>query len=502
VHDGQRVAHAQQFRQVTGDPEDGLALGGQLADEGVDVGLGAHVDAARRLVQEQHVGLLMQQPRQRHLLLVPAREARNRLVGPLRADAEAPDPLAGRLACAAAAQQAERDVGPEAAEGQVIDHRQVLGQAFGLAVLRQVPDAARQHPRGLPAGGRDALDADLAADDFVEAEDGPHQFRPAGADEPGNAEDLAAAEHQVRMLRHLAARQGREVEDRLADVVRRAVVHVGEFAADHEADDLGGRRRGHVARAYRPAVAEDREPVGHRPDLLQKMADVDDADARVAERADHLEQHVRIGLRETRGRLVHDDHVGLGGQRPGHLHQLLGADREVADPRPRADVAMVQQPQRLFNLAAHVAAADEAEGRRFDAQEDVFLDREVGRQAQFLVDHRDAGGAGVERPARRVRPALQDHAPGVGLKGAGEDLHEGALAGAVLADEGVDLAGANVEVHLNQRPGRAEGLGDADHAKRERRRPGGGPFGFGAGCRGIGGSAHRLRRAYDGVRGG
>ena len=38
--------------------------------------------------------------------------------------------------------------------------------------------------------------------------------------------------------------------------------------------------------------------------------------------------------------------------------------------------------------------------------------------------------------------AVEEDRPGVGLIGAGEDLHQGALAGAVLADDGMDLTGA------------------------------------------------------------
>ena len=55
-----------------------LPCGGQLADQAIDLGLGADVDAAGRLVQEQDVGLLVEQPRQGHFLLVAARKARRR----------------------------------------------------------------------------------------------------------------------------------------------------------------------------------------------------------------------------------------------------------------------------------------------------------------------------------------------------------------------------------------------------------------------------------------
>src|SRR3546814_20535289 len=44
---------------------------------------------------------------------------------------------------------------------------------------------------------------------------------------------------------------------------------------------------------------------------------------------------------------------------------------------------------------------------------------------------------------------------------AGYDIHEGRLAGAVLADEAVDLAGADREVHVPEGVDAAEGLRDA-----------------------------------------
>ena len=50
-----------------------------LRDDLVDLRLAADVDAARRLVEQQDVGVLMQQPADRHLLLIPARERAHRL---------------------------------------------------------------------------------------------------------------------------------------------------------------------------------------------------------------------------------------------------------------------------------------------------------------------------------------------------------------------------------------------------------------------------------------
>ena len=56
--------------------------------------------------------------------------------------------------------------------------------------------------------------------------------------------------------------------------------------------------------------------------------------------------------------------------------------------------------------------------------------------------------------------AVEPDRPAVGLMDAGEDLDQRALAGAVLADECVDLAGQEIERHVVESLRRGEPLGD------------------------------------------
>ena len=60
----------------------------KLVDDPVDFGLGADVDAARRLVEDQDLRADLEPARQQHLLLVAAGEAADRDDGARRADAE------------------------------------------------------------------------------------------------------------------------------------------------------------------------------------------------------------------------------------------------------------------------------------------------------------------------------------------------------------------------------------------------------------------------------
>jgi hypothetical protein len=69
----------------------------------------------------------------------------------------------------------------------------------------------------------------------------------------------------------------------------------------------------------------------------------------------------------------------------------------------------------------------------------------------------------VERIARLIGFAIELHFPGVRCVCAGEDFHECAFAGSVLADEGVDFAGEDFEVDATESDGGAEGFADAPH---------------------------------------
>ena len=62
------------------------------------------------------------------------------------------------------------------------------------------------------------------------------------------------------------------------------------------------------------------------------------------------------------------------------------------------------------------------------------------------------------------RLALRRDRAGVGLDGPGRDVHQRRLAGAVLAEDRVHLAGQHLDRHVGQRGDAGVRLGDAGHA--------------------------------------
>src|SRR5699024_9482857 len=94
------------------------------------------------------------------------------------------------------------------------------------------------------------------------------------------------------------------------------------------------------------------------------------------------------------------------------------------------------------------------------SQEDVVAHREVRGQAQFLMDDRDPVVPGVVGGGEADRPPIEVDGSGGGLLHAGEDLHQGGFAGAVLAEQRRHLAPVDGEVDPLQRLGAAVVLDD------------------------------------------
>ena len=107
----------------------------------------------------------------------------------------------------------------------------------------------------------------------------------------------------------------------------------------------------------------------------------------------------------------------------------------------------------------------------------------TGHEHEVLVDHADAAGDRIRRSVdldgRRRRAGSRRSS---GRRQPVQDVHQGRLAGAVLAEQGVDLAGPDVEVDPVVRDDAGIALGDPAHLERG----GGHGLGHGLGHGGLG----------------
>src|SRR5690606_19844417 len=162
-------------------------------------------------------------------------------------------------------------------------------QPVGLAVLGGVGDAVPDRVGDRPDPDLPAVLVDPAGDPgpVAAAEDAHRQLGAARAHQARQPHDLAAAQRQRGAVHHDAVVLGGGVDGPVldpqhlgADVRDAGGEPLVQVAADHAGDDAVLRHvAAHVERLDRPAVPQDRGPVGDRADLVQLVRDDHAGDA-------------------------------------------------------------------------------------------------------------------------------------------------------------------------------------------------------------------------------
>ena len=145
---------------------------GQLVDQRLHLGLGADVDAAGRLVEQQHLRVQAQQPGEEHLLLVAAGQLADLLVRARRLD---PQPLHevvdDRVDLAVGDETRAREPG-QCGERDVLPDREVRARCPRPCGPRAAGRARRRGPRaGSSPADRRAADGHLARVERLGTED-------------------------------------------------------------------------------------------------------------------------------------------------------------------------------------------------------------------------------------------------------------------------------------------------------------------------------------------
>ena len=177
-----------------------------------------------------------------------------------------------------------------------------------------------------------------------------------------------------------------------------------------------------------------------------------------------------LGLlwRQDRRRLVQHQDRGFAVERLEDLDPLLPADRQRADLGVRIDLE-AEPPAELDDPPARLLAVEEDRVRhRLVAEEDVLGDRQHRHEHEVLVDHADPSGDRVGGPADLTGLAVEQDLALVWRGEPVQDVHQRRLAGAVLAEQGVDLAGRTSRSMLSFATTPGIALGDAAHLERRR----------------------------------
>jgi hypothetical protein len=159
---------------------------------------------------------------------------------------------------------------------------------------------------------------------------------------------------------------------------------------------------------------------------------------------------LRLARRERGGRLVEDDQSRLAAQRLDDLDELALALGEPAERRARGDIEIDERERGLAALS-HPPPIDEGQTRgdpRKMVEEQIFLDTEIWKQAQFLMDKGDAERLRLARILRRDFCTFQFDPAAVPLMDAPQNVHGRRLARPILADKAEDAATTQLQTDV------------------------------------------------------
>ena len=231
--------------------------------------------------------------------------------------------------------------------------------------------------------------------------------------------------------------------------------------ADHVAHQLGARHAGGGRAEHAPAVAQHGDAIGDLEDLVEPMRDEQHEQAAPLQLGDGVEQAQALLGRQHRGGLVEREDARRRRQGARDLDELARRDAERAGDAGRIE----RQPEFLEQSRRPLvqgAAIEQAPARaRLAAEPDVLGDGQLRQHGELLVHRGDAGGARLGRRIEAHRAALDQDRAAARRIDAGQQVHQGRLAGAVGAGERVNLAAGGAEVDSFERRDRAEALAEA-----------------------------------------
>ncbi len=447
---------------LVGDQDDGHALVRKLPHDLEDPGLGADIDPDGGAVENEDARIGGQPFGDRDPLLLAARERVHRQVRRADLGAQARDPVGAEIP---GASRAEIEPGPgqgrQGGDRRVADDGSGLVQAEIEAVFRQVGHTGADRVAIGAETHRLAINGERAGIRRGHAEDRLCNLGSPGAEQPGQAEDLALPQREADVVIFSAPGQVPEFEHGVAEAGS-AARRLLDFEPGHEARQLA---RGHaVGRigADKRTVAQDGHARADLDHLGQPVADENDGDPAFRQAPDDGEQVFRFRPGQRGGGLVHEDDPRLGPQHARNRHELpLGdAERRELGGGGDLDAKLLEGLRRAgMNIPPPLRlqrAGDEV------VEHHVLGHAEIGEERQVLPN--DVNPAllrlGGRNAPHRLRIAKAERGARIGRIDTVYDLDQGALAAVILADDAVHLTAFQVEIDRVESLQGSESLGD------------------------------------------
>ena len=177
MEDKHAIAHAEDLFEIARDHEDGGAVGRQSIHDPVDFALGAHVDAPRRLIEDNGPGLPGQPFAHDDFLLIPAAQELHALTQTRRANVQAIARLARERGFPPRGDDLKALQSIEVWQSDVVLDAVFQHQAMVTAVLGNEREPGGDRVPGIFDPGSLAVEQDLARDYPADAEDCFRQLR-------------------------------------------------------------------------------------------------------------------------------------------------------------------------------------------------------------------------------------------------------------------------------------------------------------------------------------
>ena len=333
AHDEDPVGDAEHLGQLGRDHQDRHALAGQLVEQPVHLRLRGDVDAARRLVDEQERRLGGRATWRAR----PSAGSRPRARWPgwpelpvLELEPRAP--VGGEAALRGRQDEPEAPEPPERRERDVARDRHLHDEPLLAAILRHEADAGghRRRRRGLAQLLR-PLTVTEPGVVAVDPEDRAGDLAAAGADEPGERDDLARLHLERHVGEEPLAGKALDLQHGRAGRLAGLRLPLDELAADHGAHEVVGGEALEAAADHPAPVAQHRDLADRAAKISSRRCEMKSTAAPAARRlVDDAEQPLDLDRRQRRGRLVHDDDLGVERQGLADLDDLLLGDRQPA----------------------------------------------------------------------------------------------------------------------------------------------------------------------------
>ena len=353
------------------------------------------------------------------------------------------------------------------ADRQVHRDRLFDENALFAPLLRDQRQAAPHRVGGIPRPPRLAVQLAALHPAFAGAEQRFAQLGFARPGQPGDPQNFPLTQAQRDILQQRLIVQPFHLQQHFFTVRQtRRREDIAQLVAQHLFDNLFPTQRRHRAALNQTPVAQHRQGVADRLQLVDAVRNKHHPDPLLLQTAYHRKQAFAFMLIQRRGGFIEDQKAAMVRQGAGQQDLLFFGERAAVNRAP--DVQRhVQLRQRLARQLPNPRPAEGRPRLSQPVQHDVFGNAQARHQrhVHLLLHQVDPQLFGIPRRTNGDRLVVDRHLAFIVGVGAAQHGHQRRLTRAVGAGQGMHRPAMKGEGHLVQRLKAGEGQANVMHLK-------------------------------------